>query len=42
MREWWHANIELPLNRLPIDWDMLFLTLWLIICGLAVLSGGYR
>ena len=41
MRRWWQIYVEEQLNRLPVNWDMLFLGSCTVIAVLTVLSGGH-
>lgn len=40
MREWWRYNVEEWLDRLPVNWDMVFLWMWLFYAVKVILSGG--
>lgn len=40
MREWWRYYVEEPLDRLPIQWDTLFLYAWMLHMIGVFLSGG--
>lgn len=40
MLDWFKVNVEAPLNRLPVNWDMLFVTPWLLYAIGIILTGG--
>ena len=40
MRDWFRVNVEQPLNRLPIAWDIFFLYSCTFFAIGTILSGG--
>lgn len=40
VRDWWRIYVEDPLDRVGVNWDVLFLWMWIVIMGVTVLRGG--
>ena len=40
LREWYLTHIEEPLDRLPVNWDTLFVEAWCLYAVGILLSGG--
>lgn len=40
MREWWRYYVEDPIDQLNVNWDKMFLYMWLFYAVKVVLTGG--